>query len=920
MKTSASVAIAATLLSSILAGCGAGSSESLLASAKASLAKHDTKAAIIQSKNALQASPNLAEARYLLGAALLEARDPTAAELELRKAQSLGFSPDLVAPKLAAVLLAQGKYKKLIEDYGNAKPQSVAAKADLDTSLAYAYSVQGDKPASEAALNAALAADQAFAPALIARARFTAAAGDSDGALSRVDEILKQNPANAEAWRLKGDILTYLKSQPDNGLVAYRKALEVNPDFPGAHLAILSILLQQRKVDEADKQLANLRKLTGGNAQVTYVEAMIAYLRKDMQKARQLSQQLLKIAPDSPNILLLAGGAELEGGSLVQAQNYLEHTIQLAPYALVARRMLITAYLRSGQTDKAVAVLRPGHGVDDVPPALYAVAGEAYLQSGDVKTAEEYFTKATKIDPKNAGTRTSLALAHLQGGEGPLAFTELQDIAASDSGTAADLALITARMQRGEFDKALVAIDALEHKRPDQPLSSTLRGRAQLSLHDEAGARKSFEHALMLSPGYFPAIASLAAIDVSQGKPKDARKRMDNFLAGHPGNSQALMTSALLPGTSNEEATAILNKAVVANPSESGPRLLLIQSYLANGNQQQALVAAQNAMAALPDQPEIVEALGKVQQASGDSNQAMTAFSKLAELQPRSPSAYLRLADAQLQAGDKDGAADSLRKGLAIKPDQFELQRKLAGVAIASGKFDDALGIAHSVQHQRPTEAVGYLLEGDVQSTHREWGKAVSAYRAGLQRAPSSSELAVKLHSVLAAAGDDAGARKLETAWRTQHPDDATFLFHMGDTALLQKDYPSAKTAYLAVIKLQPENAAAFNNLAWVANAQGDDGALRYAEKANELSPNQPAFMDTLATILMQSGKYDRAIALQKKAVELTPSNNGFKLNLAKLYLKSGNKSDARRELTRLSDLGAKFPGQAEVSSLLKSL
>src|SRR5206468_12744655 len=100
-------------------------------------------------------------------------------------------------------------------------------------------------------------------------------------------------------------------------------------------------------------------------------------------------------------------------------------------------------------------------------------------------------------------------------------------------------------------------------------------------------------------------------------------------------------------------------------------------------------------------------------------------------------------------------------------------------------------------------------------------------------------------------------ARSFEADWRKNHPDDATFVFHLGDAALARKDYASAEAAYAAVLKMQPANAAACNNLAWLASVQNKPDALAYAEKANALVPNQPAFMDTLASVLAASGQVD---------------------------------------------------------------
>ena len=76
MKRHNWMAVSAVLTSLALAGCADESPEKRVAAAKQYLQKNDTKAAVIEIKNALQANPDLGEARYLLGTTLL--RNPLA--------------------------------------------------------------------------------------------------------------------------------------------------------------------------------------------------------------------------------------------------------------------------------------------------------------------------------------------------------------------------------------------------------------------------------------------------------------------------------------------------------------------------------------------------------------------------------------------------------------------------------------------------------------------------------------------------------------------------------------------------------------------------------------------------------------------------------------------------------------------------
>ena len=91
LRCSAALAVLAAVF---LVGCAPDKPEALVASAKEYLARNDRNAAVIQLKNALQKDPDNAEARFLLGKALLENGELAAAEKELNKANELRYPLD----------------------------------------------------------------------------------------------------------------------------------------------------------------------------------------------------------------------------------------------------------------------------------------------------------------------------------------------------------------------------------------------------------------------------------------------------------------------------------------------------------------------------------------------------------------------------------------------------------------------------------------------------------------------------------------------------------------------------------------------------------------------------------------------------------------------------------------------------------
>jgi len=915
------LSLLAAVLTILLAGCGQ-SPEQMVTSAKDYLAKNDRNAAIIQLKNALQENPNLGEARLLLGKSQLQVGDIAAAEKELRKALELKVPVDQVAPALAQALVALGQSKKAIEEFGKVEVADPAGRAELQTALGNAYLATGNVEAANAAFAAALAAKPDYGRAMLGQAYAKAGARDLQGALALAEGAAAKDPKLVEARQLKGDLLL-AQGEPDKAIAAYREAIGVKADYLPAHAAIVGQLAAQGKLDDAAKELEAMQKVAPKHPQTLYLKATLAYRKKDFTTAKEAIQGVLQVAPDYLPGLLLSGAIDYDLKSYAQAEASLVKVLQQAPNAGFARRVLAATYLRERQPAKALDTLKPLLEGGQVDAGLASLAGEVYLQNGNLEEGSRYFEMAAKIDPKSTPARTAVALTHLAKGDEERAFKELEDTAAADTGTRADLALIAASMRKRDYDRALTAIDALEKKQPGNPLAYNLRGGVMLAKRDVAAARKSFEKALSIDKGYVPAAANLARLDLVDKKPDDAKKRFDGVLEKDPKNVQALLAQAELraqAGGSADEVAALINKAIAANPKELTPRLALIGLYLKNLDAKKAIGAANDGLAALPDSPELTHALGQAQRASGDTEAALTTFNKLAQLQPTSPLPWIRIAEVQVQAKNNSAAMQSLKKALAIKPDLVDAQVALMRLEIADGRPKEALTVARDVQRQRPKEPAGFMLEGDVHASQKAWKESIAAYRAALKVAPDSTDAAIKLYTALGVSGAAADADKFSAQWTKDHPKDVSFRRYLADTSLNRRDFAGALGQYRTILATEPNNAMVLNNAAWAAAQLKDPKALEYAEQANKLVPNNPNIMDTLGNILVEKGDTTRGLELMKKAVDGAPNAVVIRLNYARGLIKAGQKDAAKKELEALQKLGDKFPAQSEVTKLMQGL
>jgi putative PEP-CTERM system TPR-repeat lipoprotein len=371
-------------------------------------------------------------------------------------------------------------------------------------------------------------------------------------------------------------------------------------------------------------------------------------------------------------------------------------------------------------------------------------------------------------------------------------------------------------------------------------------------------------------------------------------------------------------GSSPAEVAALIERAVRAKPTEMAPRLQLVDHHLSSGNPKAALAAAQEANTAQPNQRELVHALGRAQLASQDWQQALTTYNRLGSLQPNSPVVPMGLAEAQLGLKAYEAAEREFKRALAIAPNLVQAQRGLIELYVGEGNYKDALAIAREVQKQRPDNVLGLHLEGDIEVQRRGWDAALAAYGNALRRT-NAAESAIKIHNTLLRAERTEQAETFAVQRQKEQPRDAAFRFYLGDLELSRSNWAAAETRYREVLRVQPENALALNNVAWLLVKQGKPGALPLAEKATQLLPSQPPLLDTLALALAADKQVDKALALHRQTLQRAPDNPSLRLTMARLLLQSGDKARARTELEELAKLGTTFPEQADVAELLKS-
>ncbi len=722
-------------------------------------------------------------------------------------------------------------------------------------------------------------------------------------------------------WFFKGSLLR-AQGKTDEAVAAFSQAIAFQPGNVSAHIERANLEIAARKFDAAKADIDAARKAAPSAVAVLYTQALLDFTQGKYAAAQESLQKVLRAAPEHMPSILMSGVVELNLGSLQQAEQHLRSYVEKFPDNAYARKMLAQTLLKSSQPADAAATLAPllKDGAQDAH--LLALAGQSSMQGKDFDKAARYFEKASVLAPQTAALHTSLGLSKLGQGDTEKGISELETATSLDPKSSnAGMALVQAELGLKHFDKALAAVLTLEKSLPNNAQVQNLKGGVYQAKGDLPNARASFEKALTLQANYFDPLLNLARLDMREKKPEVAKKRIEAFLENDKKNIAAMLTMAGIAVAEGrpEQATVWLEKATTENPGVLAPALRLSAHYITVKQPQKALTLMRKLQTTNASNPEVLDLLGQVQIANKDYSGALETYSTLTKVLPKSAQVHVRLAAAHLLLKEESKAMEDLKRAVALQPD-FILGR-IAQIELAArmGKSDEAIAMARQVQKLNEKAPVGYSLEGDLQKGLNRPALALSAYEKAFALS-KSPQLLIKIAEIMKHSGKAKEAETRLALWRQANPSDPLVPMYVAESYMASKQFKPAAEMLRAVVKLDPNNPMALNNLAWTYQQDKDPRALETAERAAAIAANSPEIMDTLGWLLVEQGNIARALPLLQKAVSLAPKAPEPRYHLAVALNKSGDKLGARKELEKLLEDNKTFPQLDEARSLLKLL
>ena len=141
-----------------------------------------------------------------------------------------------------------------------------------------------------------------------------------------------------------------------------------------------------------------------------------------------------------------------------------------------------------------------------------------------------------------------------------------------------------------------------------------------------------------------------------------------------------------------------------------------------------------------------------------------------------------------------------------------------------------------------------------------------------------------------------------------------------GQQAYVDGNCQAAAIDAKSVLRDEPDNSVAVNNLAWAYFPQGDPRAEDLARRAYDVSPENGSVVNTLGWILVKKGFSKDGVKILRKADELSNGRAAVRYHLAAGLVASGEAEEARSLRQEILTGEEQFSGRQETGTLLTTL
>ena len=717
--------------------------------------------------------------------------------------------------------------------------------------------------------------------------------------------------------------------------ILYRRALQLDPKSGEGYYRLGLVQFALREYGDAARALERATSLDPGNEDATVRLSelyLIAYAanpqsnKRALDEARPLIAQVLKHNPKSFGGLRLEADLATLANDSETAIAKLREADEVKPWQPEVIVPLIQRLAAEGRMAEAEKLGEEFLARDKTVRRVYDLLFFYYGQSSQFDHAEETLKTEIANLPSDATPRLELAAFYYTRNRKPEMLALLDGLrSARKAFPHADSLIGDFYLRMGAYDLGIQAYREGEKREPKAAAEYEKR---------------------------------IADVLLAQGRDAEALAIVSKLHKDYPGDvdAAAIHASLLAKGDPQQVQTAIseLEPLAAKEPGNAMLQFHLGRAYWIKGDPASRDKAAQHFETSLklnPDSLLAKLALARVRLEQGQNGVAVQIAEEILETNPSNMQAKLTRGAGLANLGEGDKAREELRNILRTYKDSNDARYQLAALDLRQKRYGDAeagfralaqagdlrgfTGLADSKMAQDQPTAAAQILEQELAKHPDRDGyrlalsevllrmgrlqEARAQLEQVVRRNPGWAEALTRLGTLESQLGDKAGA--LENFQKAHQRQPANASATLGYAMLLEDggQADQARALYEEVLKTEPDNATALNNLAYLKAQQGVDldQALGYAQHALQRSPTNPNISDTLGLIYIRKKLTTQAVQVLQDLVARVPDNPSFHLHLAMALFDAGEKQLAKKELEKAQRHKPSAAEQAKIKELV---
>ncbi|MCR8924126.1 tetratricopeptide repeat protein [Dasania sp. GY-MA-18] len=820
------------------------------------------KAALIETKNAIQKAPKNAEAVTLMAKILNSLGQSKSALNILNELES--NDPEFLFTK-ADTLLNLRKAKSalsLIEQHQASLATADPTRLKLLTANAHLGLLQLEQ--AQALYEELISEQSDNIDAKLGLTKLALQNNNTDQAKQLLAEIFTLDPNHFEALSVQarmqhfqGD-LAAAEDSLSNALAVLPNTDIMTPQRIHTLRSLAEVLTQQGRSAEALLYSKILAEAQPGmdELQQDYEQAITLLKEGKVDQAEELLDKVLAKAPYHEAAAQLLGIINYSQGDIESANQHFSGNIDPETAPEQAKTIFAMTNLKLNKPDAVLKLLGDGIESSNNPQTL-SLYGMAAIAAGKYTEGEQVLNKVLSLTP--SASRIRLALAKHYNVNAPqrpeLALQELEKAyKQSPQDPFVQSALVQQYLSLQQRDKASSLAQEIARNNPESESSQIIAGNLNLVNQQAEQAKQRFSKAVAINPASVNGLQGLGRANLALKQYQAAQANFETLIEKspkHPIGYKGLISVYELQGQVEKGLAAV--DAMVTKSDNATPAAILAEYYGRTDNFPEANRYINSAKSLEPDNGEV-----------------------------RKLAATLAMAEAakNLQQQNTKDARNIAMRGLTDSPNDQRLLSLLTSIEIQAKNYREASKLIKQVEVDNAQLAT--LLKANLAEAQGDTQTAIQQYRLAWDTSPNDL-IAGKLYQQLQLTADDAASQSFLSEWLSTFPQSLAALTTSSNVEINAGRYNSAiRDLEKALSRQTNKSPALLNNLAWAYLQAGNlEQAQAKGKAAFDAAQDNAAIIDTYGWILVKSQRIDEGIAMLEKALGIAPNNTEIQQHLA---------------------------------------